>query len=186
LLALLGSALGTPLFAQERPPVSLEVSAGVSFGRGGVTRRERNGVALDATLGWRVYPVPNGAVLLALSGGAQGAIGMDMTDDCQIAPGGGCLPDYPSFYSVGALAGWEWALERGASTRVLAGPAYYRGHQRRPDVSGRAIGLQARADFTTPTLRRIALLASLRAAVVPSFRGDTYALGAAGFGFRFQ
>jgi hypothetical protein len=180
-LAILGVGLGTPLFAQERTPASLEASAGVGFGRGG-TFRDRTAIALDATLGWRIGETASGAMVLALSGGVQGNSGA--TDICVIAPDGGCVPAYPLFYSLGAAAGWEWARGRGASARVLAGPAYYRAVRR--DGGGGTVGLQGRVDLATPALWRVALVGSLRGAVLPSLRGDAHTLGTAGLGVRVQ
>jgi hypothetical protein len=183
ILVILGVSLASALLpAQERAPVSLEGSAGVGIGHGSSTFRDRTGIALDATLAWRIRPAAAGAVLVALTGGVQGS--PDATDLCTIAPNGGCVPAYPLFYSVGALAGREWARTRGASARVLAGPAYYRASPR--SGGGGAFGLQARVDLTTPALWRVALLGSLRGAVLPSYGGGSHALGAVGLGVRVQ
>ena len=99
-----------------------------------------------------------------------------------IAPRGGCTPAYPLFYSVGALAGWQWGRGRDASVRALSGAGYYRAVRR--DGGGGTIGLQCRIDLATAALWRVALIGSLRGAVLPSFRGDAHGLGTASFGVR--
>lgn len=70
-LFILAIVLGTRLTAQDQPGASLEASAGLSSSRGG-TYRDRTGIALDATLGWRIEQTASPATILALSGGVQG------------------------------------------------------------------------------------------------------------------
>jgi hypothetical protein len=184
-LAVLAVGLGAPVLAQDRPavpPVSVEVSLGAGVGRGG-TFRDRVGVALDATLGWRVRPTADGALVLALSGAVQGSPAA--VDICLLTPDGTCVPAYPFFYSVGLTGGREWALRQNASDRFLAGPAYY-GAGNRHGAGSRAFGLQGRVDVATPPLWRVALLGSFRGAVLPSYGGDAHVLAAAGLGVRVR
>jgi hypothetical protein len=182
ILAILWVGLATPLFAQERMPVSLEASAGYGSSRGGLYR-DRPALAVDATLGWRISRTARGFMVLALSGGMHG--NGSESDICVPAAGGGCVPAHPLFYSLGALAGREWGRGRGASARVLAGPAYYRAFGSDRGGAG-TTGLQGRVDLATPAPWRIALIGSLRWAVLPNFRGDVHTLGTAGFGVRVQ
>lgn len=182
-LAILGVGLATPLLAQGRSPVSVEASAGVGLSRGGGTYRNRMGIALDATLAWRIRPTESGAVVVGLSGGMQGAVG-SMADICVVASNGGCAPAYPVFYSVAALAGREWGRGRPTFARVLAGPAYYQAGAR--DGGGSAVGVQGRVDLATPVRGRVAVVGSVRGAALPSFRGDAHAHGAVALGVRVQ
>lgn len=164
-----GAVPVTDASGQRWPAVSLDATAGLGASSGGGNFRSRGAVALDALFGIRLRPAAGSGLLAGLSAGLQGPI--HGGDDCLIAPGGGgCVPHFPLFYSAGALVGWERAGARGPSVRVLAGPAYYRA-----DEGGRALALQGRLDLATPALFHIALVASLRGAVLPDFRGDALA-----------
>jgi hypothetical protein len=164
--------------AQRRPLFSLDASAGFGTGAGGEFR-DPAGFALDALAGVRVRPAPAGAIVAGLAAGMHGM--PSSGDDCLLMPSGGCVPAFPLFYSAGALLGWETASASGPSLRLLGGPAYYRA-----DEGGAALGLQGRLDMTTPALLHVALVVSVRGAVLPNFRGDALGLAAAGIGVRLQ
>jgi hypothetical protein len=179
-LVLTACVIGRPTDAgaQQRPALSLEASAGVGTGAGGEFQ-SRAGFAFDGFIGLRVRQANRGGTVAGLTGGIQGALASG--DDCLLTPSGGCVPDFPLFYSAAALLGWEAAGTRGPSLRMLAGPAYYRA-----DEGGAALGLQARLDVATPALLHVALVASVRGAVLPNFRSDALRLAAAGLGVRLQ
>jgi hypothetical protein len=70
---------------------------------------------------------------------------------------------------------------------LLAGPGYI--HLDGDDSAGQrgsAAGAQGRVDLAAPPLGPVALVASLRATVVPRFRGQTLATWAAGLGLRLR
>ena len=174
LLIACGLAWPTSAEAQRRPTLSLDASGGFGTGTGGEFR-DRAGFALDALAATRVRPAPAGAILAGISAEMQGMPGSG--DDCLLTPSGGCVPDFPLFYSAAALLGWEAAGVSGPSLRLLGGPAYYRA-----DEGGVALGLQGRLDMATPALRHLALVVSVRGAVpaqLPRRRACASSSGAA-------
>jgi hypothetical protein len=179
--ALIAIGAPRPLQAQHPRPLSVDATIGGGYGRGGDHLVNRNATAVDALLGWRTRPARGGALLLGMSGAWHGNVGSDAV--CHVAPSGGCAADYPSLTSVGVVGGWELRSARGrlgVSARGLAGPAYYH-------AGGSAtLGAQARMDLATPALGPIALVASVRGAVLPRFRDQTLTLGAVGIGLRLQ
>jgi hypothetical protein len=183
LLAAAASLLGAPLLAQGRA-VSFEASIGAGVIEGAGGHNEHVGLAWDGTIAWRVRRADSrGTPVLAVSGGLQGSSASN--DICIPLPGDGCRRDYMRFYSIGALGGWEARGYRGASLRLLAGVAQYRGFARDRDARN-GMGLQGRVDVTTPPLGRLALLMSVRGAVLPGFDERRYRLGAVGAGLRIQ
>lgn len=178
-VSLLGSFGAFPVVAQDRSPFSVDITVGPGVGVGGGVARQRAGLAADGIAAWRVRSVAAGQVLVGVSGSAQVAVGHN--DLCEIAPGGGCVPDFPQFYSAVLLAGMEIAMAHGASVRLLGGPGYYR-----EDEGDRALGFQGRVDLATASWHSIAFVASLRGAVLPTFRSTPHGLGALGFGLRLQ
>jgi hypothetical protein len=182
LVALVSLGLTTaPALAQGTlRPASVDVGVGVGFGRGGGLRHARDGVAASALVAWRVRALSAGAMLVGLGGSAQAPT--DGSDDCLLAPGGGCVPNYPGLQSVGALGGWGAGRgRRGSAVRALAGPAVFRSDER-----ATALGLQARVDVATPSVAHLALVAWGQAALVPRLRSEAYRLGAVGLGLRVQ
>lgn len=166
------------LRAQPRVRLSADVSIGVGFGHGGEWTNRESGT-LDGLLAWRVRPLRRGALLLGASGGLQGSVGGDAV--CTPASGGGCRADYPRFVGGSVLAGWEAAGATSASLRLLAGPTF-----QRANVGGHAFGVQARVEFATPPIARLALVGSARALYLPAYRGDAHSLQALGLGLRIQ
>lgn len=179
-VALLASLIAAPLVAQDRSPVSVDVTAGPSVGLGGGVARHRAGIAVDGNAAWRVRSVSGGNVLVGLSGSIQGAIGQN--DLCEPAAGGGCVPYFPRFYATAILAGMELVMPHRTSVRFLGGPGYYYS----ADEGDGALGLQGRIELATAPWHHAAFVASLRGAVLPQFRGTLHGLGALGFGIRLQ
>jgi hypothetical protein len=177
---LIACALARPTTAsaQRRLPLSLDATVGFGTGAGGEFRDPR-GFALDALAAMRVRPAPAGAIVAGFAAELQGM--PSSGDDCLLTPSGGCVPDFPLFYAAAALLGWEAAGGSGPSLRLLGGPAYYRA-----DEGGAALGLQGRLDVATPAMLHVALVVSVRGAVLPNFRGDALGLAAAGLGVRLQ
>lgn len=180
-LALVGNlALATDAAAQQHFPVSTEASFGFRVGHGG-SYVNHGGAALDVVLGYRLRGSSAGPLILGLNLGAQTPVTSE--DACRlISSTGECAPDFPVFFSGGALVG----VQRGssaqtASARILAGPTYYHTMDR-----GGALGLQARADVSTPPWMHTAIVASLRHSVLPSFRGEALGITSFGVGLRIQ
>ena len=167
------------------PQTALDLSAGISEQRGGETRPV-GGVEVAVLFSWRVRPAPLGALVVALAGTAQPRLplgGSGLEDEpCGPRRRAGCDPSAPTVRSVGVVGGWELQRGRGASLRLLGGPAYYW----LSAPWGRTVGLQSRLDLATPTVAHVALLASARGAVLPRVRGERLTHAAYGFGFRIQ
>lgn len=165
--------------AQSQHPFSVEATAGGGVGHGGPRVRNRGGFAADALLAVRTGRLVNRRGAVGLSAGWQGALAG--ADDCPSVPSRGCLDEYPMFFSTAALAGIEFGRAHGATARLLAGPAYFR-----EDEGEEAFGIQARFDVSTPAVLHVSLVASMRASVLPNFRGDVYSLSTLGVGVRVR
>jgi hypothetical protein len=164
--------------AQSRAPASVEASLGFRSGHGG-SYVNRGGGALDLVLAYPLRGASAGALIGGLNVGAQSQlVGLAV---CLILPDGGCAPDFPTFYSIGALAGVQRGSARAFSARVLAGPVYFHAHE-----GGRALGMQSRVDMATPSWQRAAVVVSLRCSALPSFRGEAVGISSFGVGLRIR
>lgn len=115
-----------------------------------------------------------GGFVAAISTSGQ-ALGVHSA--CDVVPGGTCPPDFPAFWTLSALAGWESGNGR---TRFLVGPAFARS-------SGKLAGAaQARVEVAMPITGHVSLLASGRFVHIPSYRGDSFNLGSIGVGLRLR
>lgn len=162
--------------AQDSVAISVQAGLGVGHGRGGNLYVSRGELVLDAMIGARVRPVPAGAVFAGLAWAWQGSFGDDV---CHLVAGGGCALDLPSYTSLAAVGGWELGRRRGASLRLLAGPALYVGGERR---SG---GAQARVEAATPAPFHLAAFAAARGDVILRPH-TTHTLGAITIGVRIE
>ena len=88
------------------------------------------------------------------------------------------MPPHPEFAFLGYLVGWE---SPSARIRVLGGPAYALARWEHP-----AFALQSRVDVALPIIRHLALIGSLRAAVVPNYGHASYKVLSAGIGLRVR
>lgn len=164
------------LSAQERWPLSLELSGGHGLGRtGGEYRGDGSGIAIDAIVAYRITAGSGGGVVVAFSTGAQGAGATDLL--CVPAEDGGCVPNFPSFSSAAVLVGYETGVNW--TVRGLIGPAYVR-----EDHS--ALGVQGRAELAIPLVSRISIALSSRALVIPRYRETSFQLYAFGIGLRVR
>jgi hypothetical protein len=170
--------------------LSVDATIGGGHAFGGAPLDHRAVASLDALVafGRRAPSVSSTVYGLALN--AQGK--MDFGDVCHTTvPGGPCLKDFPALASIALLAGRSRSLPLGGSVAVLGGAGVYfpeggsnalgfREH------GGTALGLQARVDGATAVKAHMAFLVSLRGALLPNLRGDSYRLLALGIGMRFQ
>lgn len=168
--------LSAPVTAQQPWPVTVEVNLGYSAGNtSGEFRDGGGGIAADMLLGYRFKSAARSGWVLATSAGLQGKT--VHTSDCVPAPDGGCVPWFPLFGIVSVLGGWEMSNTR---LRVLAGPALALADG---DASGAAL---ARVEAALLVAGRTALIASMRAAFVPRYRGDSFQLLSGGIGLRVR
>jgi hypothetical protein len=172
------AAVVRPVDGQSPPRRSVDVTIGTGYGRGGGERLNRHALAADVVGAARLRPAGGGALQVGASAWLQGGSGADAV--CFPARAGGCVPDYPDFAAVAALAGWEAGRRRGPSFRVLVGPGFFGA-----DGHG-ALGAQGRLDAAAPAWGRVAGVLGVRGALVPRLGGEPYALGAASLGIRLQ
>ncbi len=174
-----GLVLTTEAAAQSRFPVSSETSVGFRVGHGG-TYVNRGGAALDLLLSARLSDTSAGTLIGGLAVEVQSPVTSEL--ECRMVdPGGAGAPEFPTFLSGAALLGVQRGSVRTLSARIAAGPAYHKDFD-----GGGAAGLHGRMDVATPTWLHIAAIASLRGAVLPSFRGEALGITSFGLGFRIQ
>lgn len=168
--------------AQRRFGPSVEASLGISAGAGGEYVNRAGGSA-EAIVTMPVSATSSHAFVVGLTGAANGPVAGD--DICIGKIGGGdeitCLDRYPTFLSLGVVAGVQRPLGARLSSRILAGPAYYHSVE-----DGDTFGLQGRVDVAAPLALRTALVGSVRGAVLPDFRGETLRIVTFGLGLRIQ
>ena len=169
-------ALPVSAGAQQARALSLDVAVRhESVHTSGEFRSPQRGAAVDALVALRLSNAGGGAIIAGVSAGTPWA--WSSTDICLPASGGGCIPTYPAFLKIGALAGWE---NRRATLRAMGGPAYV-------NADGAAtLGLQARLDGALPMAGRFALVGSVLGTMVPNFRGDPFRVYSIGLGIRLR
>jgi len=175
LLALLAvgvASRASPCAAQARWPVFFEFSPGATVGGSSAPHSARYGGSADALLGFRTRTHGAGTFVVAVSGSGE-ALGVSSA--CDTSPGGTCTPDFPEFWIVSALAGWETA--RGGA-HLLVGPAIAISN------STSAVAIRLRVDLAKSIFGRVALLVSGRVAYIPEYGGDSFRLGSIGAGVR--
>jgi hypothetical protein len=176
LLALLAVGLASRASlcaAQARWPVSLEFSLGAASGGSSAPHGSSYGFSADALVGFRPGAHGTGGFVVAMSGSGE-ALGVHEAS-CDAMPGGTCTPDFPEFWMVSALAGWETG--RGGA-RLLVGPAL-------AISDSTSVGaLRLRVDLAKPIFGRVSLLVSGRVAYIPDYGGDSFHLGSIGVGLR--
>jgi hypothetical protein len=167
--------------AQQQPQPfgpSVEASAGLFLGGGG-TFHQRGGPTIDAVVAVPLARAGRGTVVAGVTGGISGPLAYDLV--CLDGPNDECIPSYPTFASIGAVAGVQRALGSATSARALAGAGFYQ------DIDGPGtVGLQGRLDVAQRLIFRTALVASVRGAVLPSYEGQSLSFAAFGLGIRIQ
>jgi hypothetical protein len=166
--------------AQQQHPFgpSLEASAGLFLGGGG-TFHQRGGPTIDAVVAVPLARAGTSTVVAGVTGGISGPLTHELV--CLSGPNGECIPDYPTFASIGAMAGVQRAIGSATSARAMAGAGFYQ------DIDGPGtVGLQGRVDLAQRLILRTALVASVRGAVLPSYEGQSLSFAAFGVGIRIQ
>jgi hypothetical protein len=173
------AALPTASAAQHAFGASVDLSVGV-FAGAGRSFVDRGGPALDGIAAIPLGRTRSGMMVAGLTGGISGPLVMsDLI--CRAGPNDTCVPNYPTFVTVGAVAGVQRALGSGTSARALAGPAYFRA------VDGDdTFGLQGRLDVAKSLIFRTAVVASVRGSFLPRFEGQTLSYATFGLGLRIQ
>jgi len=161
---------------QSATLMSFEATYGRSYGQGGGARQNRDGPALDALLASRPRR-PGLHLAFGIGVGVQGSHASDAP--CINLPGVDCVPDFPRIYTLGLLAGLEKRGQFGAA-RLIGGPTHFRA-----DGGGVGFGGQARLEFVTPPLHRIAAVLSARGGLAWNLDRHDYRLGAIGIGLGF-
>jgi hypothetical protein len=171
-------ALTLPLSAaaQQTRALSFDVNVGFeSVHTSGEYRDPQQGSAVDAMVALRLGASGHGAIIAGISAGTTW--GWSSPSICLPASTNGCIPTFPQFVKVGALVGWENAS---TTLRALGGPVYV-------SADGTAtFGFQARLDSAAPIAQHLALVASVRATVVPNYRGDAFQVYSLGMGVRLR
>jgi hypothetical protein len=164
--------------AQKTFGPAVEASAGAFVGAGG-TFDERGGPAVDVSVAVPLGRMASGTLVAGLTAGISGPLAM--TDICRLGPNDTCMPSYPTFFTLGAVAGVQQAIGGGFSARALAGPAYFQAAE-----SKNAFGVQGRLDVARPLFFHTAVVASLRGSLLPRYEGETLSYAALGLGLRIQ
>lgn len=172
-------AVALPAFAGAQWPVTVEVTAGIGRGHtSGEYRSNRTGVTGEVLVGAALQPLGSGRWTLATTLGVQGSGPLDAS--CIPRPDGSCVPGFPDFELASILAGWETGS---GQLRILTGPAAARGHG---DWRNVRVAWLSRLDVATRARRHLALIGSLRSALVPAYRGDRFLLASLGLGVRLR
>ena len=167
----------------ERWPYTAEASLGVSYGMtdSDAYRDDRAaGGMAEALLARRFHAPDRGGWIGAFSATAWGIAAREA--DCLSAPSGGCVPHFPAWGSLAALAGLETA---NTNARVLVGPALaYGDDSERP--SNAVPGAMLRLDGAIPFASRLSLTASFSSLYVPDYFDDSFINWAFGVGVRIR
>ena len=169
---------GAPVFAQGVSRYSADVTVGFWLQRtdGRYKDPDGGGVGGELSVARRFHTAASSGLVATINGAHYAKIGSN--DSCTLLPGGACAPELPSIRLVGALAGWE---TRSGWLRAMGGLAYAD-----PTSGGGTLAIQARVDAVVPVVRHLALTASVRPALLPSYRGDTFKLLGVGIGARIR
>jgi hypothetical protein len=172
LILLAGSV--SPSAAQRTSRGSFEFNVGASFGVSSAPHGSSAGVSADVLFGLRLGATPNRGFVVAASGSGTAA---GVHTACDALPGGGCAPDFPVFWILSTLVGWDIGSP---DARILVGPAVAISSSRQVPAA------QLRAELATSISRHWSLLASGRYVYIPDYRGDRFGLGSLGVGFRLR
>ncbi|MHB1313258.1 MAG: hypothetical protein ACYC3L_14680 [Gemmatimonadaceae bacterium] len=180
--ALIAVALTFPLCAsaQAARSLSLEMNVGPGYLVGGPEVRSRGAFGADGVLTLRMAKDGSSGLLAGMSVAWQGP--PPSGDNCVPGRAVQCLDNYPQFASVGLLSGWTSAAGR---VRVLGGVAAVSAQPEEQSAKpDHTIGIPVRVDGVLAKFSHVAVMASLRATVLPQYRGNAYTLFASGLGFR--
>lgn len=160
---------------------SIDVSYGFHMVRGaGLYRDDRvseTTTGADILAAVRVAGFARGYLVTGVSA-ASSVSPKDSKSDCKLAPGGGCIPYYPTLGVIAGHLGWE---NRDATLRLLFGLA-----RAYSEVDDPSLGGQVRVEYAAIATPRISGVGGVRATLVPDHNTDTFWILAAGFGLRIR
>ena len=146
------------------------------------------GPAVDANFAFDLGSAPRSKPTVTIAAAAQG--GLPVGDNCVPDSRGGCLENLPSIRSVGMLLGWEY-LDRGVprsrwSVDISAGPgvSFVNGDDYGEHVT--VLSLHSRGDVAFSIAKGSAVVASVRAALLPSAPLSMRSTAGIGLGFRVR
>ncbi len=131
----------------------------------------------DILIGRRLHGAERSGVFAAIGYGGHAA-SIATTDDCLIAPDGGCVPWFPNFGGPSIMAGWESQSTR---LRVLGGLAYLES-----DFGDATVGIVTRGDAVLGSISHIAAMITINGLLVPSSNGDRFGFLGIGLGLRIR
>ena len=179
-VAFLAVAHASPCAAQQLWPRSFEFGTGVGFGQSSAPHGSSRGLSVDALVGFR--PATRARRRERAAGGLVVGVGgtvnaLGVAEACDIVPGGSCTPEFPEFWILSTLAGWETGRGR---ARILVGPAIARSSSHHVGAT------QVRLDLAQHVFSHVSLLASGQFDYIPKYKGDSFGLGSLGVGVRLR
>ena len=171
-----------PTHAQRTSRYAFDVTVGVGLVQttGKYSDRDGGGLAGELAVARRFHSDRTGGLVAVVNGGYY--LMMRGGDDCTLyppfEPPFRCAPQTPDIRLIGVLTGWE---TRTGWFRATGGLAYAD-----PTSGGEALAIQARLDVAVGIVRHLAVTASVRPVVIPSYRGDTFRLLGIGTGVRIR
>jgi hypothetical protein len=173
------SGFFSPTHAQRIGRYSFDVTVGLGgMETSGKYSGDGGGFAGDVMLARRFRSDRGPGLIAGVSASYHFVLGEDCTIYLPFEPSSDCAPQIPDMRVIGALTGWE---SRNGAFRVMAGVGYAH-----PTSGGGAVALQARLDGAIGLVRHVALTASVRPVIIPSYRGDTFRSIGIGIGFRVR
>jgi len=172
------------LSAQERlPRVSVDGSVGAGHGWRGGERTDRGLIAGDFLVTFQPHGNARRGAIIGLEVSRDWQLNGDL--NCPVRPGGGCIPQYPGFDALSAVAGYDWGSSA-VRARVLGGLGYYTAYFDHNSITEHSIGAGARTDIAARLFAAVFATATARVGWVPHIRGDSYVPGAFVIGLRIM
>jgi hypothetical protein len=146
------------------------------------------GPAIDANVAFQVRHTASHNPFVIVAAAAQG--GFPSNDKCASDGHGGCLENLPSIKSADVLLGVDLLGNDGSRTgwsaNLSAGPGISSVNGDDYGEHATVLSWHARIDLASSSARRGAIVASIRASLLPSAPLDVQGCAAGGLGFRVR
>jgi hypothetical protein len=182
---LLFSASAHALSAQDGPArLSVDGAVGGGHGWRGGPHVERGLIAADLLAAVRLRGDTRRSFVIAFEVSRDWQLNGDLL--CLSDPVGACLPEYPGFAALNAVAGYQWHSAPALRVRVLGGPGYYTTYLDHHSTTMHSVGVGARTDIAVQLFRPVSATITGRAGWIPRIRGESYVPGALMIGLRLE